>query len=90
MNIKQRVLLVRINTKVVVMNVLASGLSFTTISIGQAKIDAMKEIKRALAMYLLSANSVDKFRALHAWKRARHTKLRFTIAIGIRKDNDSW
>ena len=50
MNIKQSVLLVRINTSVVTMNVLASGLSFTVISIGEANNDAIKEIKRALAM----------------------------------------
>jgi hypothetical protein len=64
--IEPRVLLARTNTRAVEINVAASGWSLTTIRMGHDNTDAIKEINSAFAMYLLSANSVLRFRALQA------------------------
>ena len=79
---KHSVLVARINTKLIKINMVASGLSPATIlSIGPAKVITMTDMPREQAIYLLSANSVDKFRALHAWMRASKTIPTFTAAI---------
>ena len=85
---KPRVLLVRTKTSADNTNALASGLSLTTISIGIVRIEATNVMKREIAIYFDSANSVLKFLASQAWKRAKHTTPRLTTPRGSRKARD--
>lgn len=83
-NKEQRILPVMMDTKMVFMKVSTFGSSWVRLRTGTAKSARSNDINSALAIDLLSANSVDKCRALHAWMRARATMPKLTTAIGIR------